>query len=247
MRSKHFIGALAGVLAVAFAAVAVASPQFKQHADVKLTPAKGKGKPKAGTSVGINAHSFFTDPGAPDGNTPSATKIVIKLPKGTRSDTTAVKQCTKDDAGVQNGDCPNASKIGAGEAKANAYNRTAHSTLALDVPEKVTVYNGKKEIILLLTPENALGQTLVLHGKLTKKGVLTVKVPNLVVFGAQVILSDLNVKIKARNNHKKGKKRKNLLTAPTVCTKKGWTTVVTYTHDQGAATQVVRSKTKCKK
>lgn len=241
MRSKFFPVALIGVLVLSVAAIAVASPQFKQEASVKLTTTK------AGKSTGVNAGLHASDPGAtPAGNLKAASRVVITLPKGTVTNTKAVKECTADENGVKNGDCPASSNIGGGSAKATVFNRTAGRQLAAGVPEKITAFAGKGEVIFLLTPQSALGQTLVIRSKLSKKGVLTTNVPKLEVLGANVILTDFVVKLKAKTKGK-GKKAVRLLTNPKKCTSKGFVTTAKFTYDDGSSSAPIKTTQKCRK
>ncbi len=239
------IGVVIGVLAMAFAAVAVASPQFTQKASVKMST-KG-GKVKAGSSVGITAGLQASDPGAtPQGNLKAASKVVITLPKGTKTNTKAVKECTADESGIKNGECPASSKIGGGKAKATVFNRTSNILLADGVSETITAFAGKQSVIFLLTPDSGLGATLVIRAKLSRSGVLTTTVPKLQVLGANVILTDFNVKLKAKSSGK-GKKAKRLLTAPKNCTKKGFVTTAKFTYDDGSKSKAIKTTQKCKK
>jgi hypothetical protein len=241
VRYKHFIGALAGVLVLAVAGVAIASPQFNQVAGVKLS------KTKAGKSIGVNASLKATDPGAsPKGNLKGATKVVISLPKGTVANTAAVKPCTADDAGVQGKECPASSKVGTGSAKATVYNRAKGVLIAADQGENITAYAGKGQILFLLTPQGSVGATLVIHSKLSKSGVLTTNVPKLEVLGSSVILTDFNVSIKAKSSGS-GKSKKNLLTAPKKCTKAGFVSTAKFTYDDGSSSKAIKTTQKCSK
>ena len=238
MRKVHLIGALVGVLALVIAAVAVASPQFTQNATVKFT------KKKANKSTGVSVKLRATDPGEPGGKPKAASRIVIKLAKGTRINNKASAQCNLNDEAVIAGNCPAKSLIGTGVAKANA------SPLIPTTTEDVKAYASKSGIVLLLSDnaaDPAPGQTIVLRAKTTKKGVITVTVPELQpVPGVFVVLTDFSLKTKPKAKGK-GKNKVNLITTPKKCTKKGWTHSVTFTYRDGSPKDVRKTKQACSK
>jgi hypothetical protein len=239
VRKVHLIGALVGVLALVMAAVAVASPQFTQNATTKLTKAKVK------ASTGVSVDFRATDPGEPGGKPKRASKIVIKLAPGTRVSTKAVKQCnlTRDEDIVE-GKCPKASLVGTGLAKANV------APLIPSTTEDVKAYASKSGLILLLTDnkeDTNTGSTIVLRAKISKFGVITVKVPELQPLpGVFAVLTDFTLKTKPKSKGR-GAKRVNLITAPTKCTKKGWTNTVTFSYADGSAKDVRKTKQSCRK
>jgi len=237
VRRTHLIGALVGVLALALAAVATASPQFTQNATVKVAPKK------AGSSVGVTAKLRATDAGEPGGKPKAASKIVIKLPKGTRTDTRAVPQCNLNEEDVKAGKCPKRSLVGTGTAKANAF------PLIPTTAEDVKAYVSKGGLVLLLTDnaaDPAPGQTIVLHATISKKGVIAVTVPELQpVANVFVVLTDFNLKTTPKSKGK-GRNKVNLITAPQTCNrKKGWVSTVTFTYRDGSPKDVRRTKQAC--
>lgn len=239
MRRVHLIGALVGALALVMAAVAVASPQFTQTATTKLT------KKKANKSTGVSVNFKATDAGEPGGKPKAASKIVIKLAKGSRIDTRAASRCNLPDEQVVAGRCPAKSLIGTGTAKANAFPLIPSTT------EDVKAYNRKGGIVLLLSDnaaDPAPGQTIVLRAKATKKGVISVSVPELQpVPGLFVVLTDFSLRTTPESKGK-GKKRKNLITTPKTCKKaKGWTHTVTFTYADGSPRDVRKTKQACRK
>lgn len=239
VRKVHLIGALVAVLALAFAAVATASDQFTQSAKVQLT------KKKAGKPVGVKVALKSTDPGEPGGKPKAASKIVIKLPRGTRVNTRAAKQCNLNDEAVIAGKCPRKSLIGRGKAKANVAPLIASTT------EDVKAYAARRGIVLLLTDNEAdpqPAQTLVLRAKVSKRGVITVKVPELQpVPGLFAVLTDFNLRTKpvARG---KGKRRKALIQAPRRCNRrKGWVSTTIFNYADNSARDVIRTRQACRK
>jgi hypothetical protein len=241
LRSTKLIGAIIGVLALAFAAVAVASPQFTQKATVKLSSGK------AGKSVGTTANLVARDPGAPNQKPAAAAKVVVKLPKGTVANNKAVTQCNLTKAQIESGDkkCPKSSKVGKGTAKANVAPLIASTT------EDITVFNRKGGLIFYLT-DNAKdpqpGQTFALFSKLSKKGVLTTNVPPLEPLpNTFAVLTDFKVTINKKSKGK-GKKKINLLTAPKKCPKsKKFTSTVDFTYSDGSTKKGIKTTQACKK
>jgi hypothetical protein len=240
LRSKYLIGAIVGVLALALAAVAVASPQFTQKATVK--PTSGK----TGKSIGISANLVARDPGAPNQKPAAASKVVVKLPTGTRANYKAVTQCNITKAQIESGDkkCPKSSIVGKGIAKANVAPLIASTT------EDITIFNRKKGLIFYLT-DNAAdpqpGQTFALFSTLTKKGVLTTNVPPLQpIPNVFAVLTDFKVTIKAKSKGK-GKHKINLLTSPQKCGKsKKFVSVVDFKYADGSSKKNIKTKVSCK-
>jgi hypothetical protein len=227
VQKKHLIVALVGVLMLAFAATAFATAQFKQKVAVKLT------KSTAGASTGVNATLATSDPAAPNQKPKGARKITIKLPKGTKTDTKAVKQCNLNDEDVKAGKCPKSSLVGKGSALANA----APLIQPGDTAEDLKIYNKSKGLIFFLT-DNAKdpkpGQTLVIKTTL-RKNILTANVPALNVIGTKVVLTTLVAKIKSKSKGK-GKHKRVLIKLPAKCpkSKKGFATTVTHKYDDGS-------------
>jgi len=234
VRNKSLLGAAAGVLALAVAAVAIASPQLNQIADVKLT---GK---KTGKSTAVSALLTHTDPAAqPEGNIPATVKILLTFPKGTRANTNAAPQCNLSTTDIQNNRCPENTKIGSGTAKANIV-FGAQGPVVQDVPATATVYNRRNAIAVRIVSEataNTPSTTIPIVAPLTKKGVLTVNVPQLQPAGpgSKVILTYVKLNIRKKSKTVgRGRNRRtiNFLTTPKTCGG-NWTTVAKHTYDDG--------------
>lgn len=105
---------------------------------------------------------------------------------------------------------------------------------------------------MLLLSDNAAdpapGQTIVLRAKVTKKGVISVAVPELQpVPGLFVVLTDFTLKTNPKSKGK-GKKKVNLITTPKTCNRqKGWTNTTTFTYADGSAQDVIKTKQACNK
>ncbi|MEX1142775.1 MAG: hypothetical protein WD993_02130 [Thermoleophilaceae bacterium] len=228
-----------GVLALALSAVAVASPQFTQSAKVKLTTKK------AGKSTGVLAKLRATDEGEPGGKPKAASRIVIKLPRGTRVNTRAAKQCNVSDQQVLEGKCPRKSLIGRGQAKANV------APLIPSTTEDVKAYASKRGIILLLTDNEAdpaPAQALVLHARVSKRGKIVVKVPELQpVPGVFAVLTDFTLRTKPVSKGR-GARRINLITSPRRCNpRKGWVSTTVFTYADGSARDVIKTRARCRR
>ena len=243
MRKKLFLGALVGVLALV--AVPTALAVFSQTAEVKLKTKK-TAKP-----TGVSADLQAQDPDAPGGKPKAASKVVVKLPKGTKYDKRGAAQCNvAADADVLAGECPPKSVLGTGTAKANA------SPLIPSTTEDITAYHTKGGVIFRLTDNGddpAPGQSLVIRAKLSKKGVLTTNVPPFIVAGVKVVLTDFELELKAKSKKVttgKGKKKKTtkvpLLRSPKKCTGT-WTTTVDFTYDDGSTQKGIKTTQPCTK
>ena len=234
MRKKRFLGVLVGALVLSVAAVALASPQLVQVADVKLTNKKTK------KVTGIAATLTHSDPAAqPAGNIPATTRIVLKLPNGTRVNDNAARQCNLSTTDIGNGMCPSNTVVGTGTARANVV-FGPQGPVAEDVPATVTAYNRNNALaIRVASPGTSTvpPTNIPIVAALTKKGVLTVNVPQLQPAGpgSKVILTYVNLNIRKKSKtvgRGRNRKRINLLTSPRRCAG-SWKTVSDFTYDDG--------------
>jgi hypothetical protein len=234
VRKKFILGALAAALVLAIAPAALAV--FTQTAEVKLTTKK------AGKPTGISSLLQSSDPDAPFGKPKAATKVVVKFPPGTRYDVKGAATCNLSDSEILAGQCPANTKLGTGTAEANA------APLAASVPEKITAYHGKGELIFALTPAGAIGQTFVIHAKISSRGVLTTNVPPLTlptVPPTSVALTKFQIGAGAKSRKVKGKKH-TLFRTPKKCKTGKWTSTTSFTYEDGSK-QSVKSTSPCKK
>lgn len=247
MRKKSFLGALVAVVALAVAAVALASPQLTQTADVKLSSGK------VGKSVGVNATLTTDDPGAePQGNFPAVTKVVLKLPAGTRTNSNADQQCNLSSTDVQNNKCPANTIVGTGSILANVYLGGSDPAIQ-DVPGTVTAYNRRNGLAFRVVSQATTSLpsvTIPILATLTRTGVLTTNVPILHPAGPQskVILTKFAVNIRKKSRFVgRGRRRHkiNLVTSPRTC-RGTWKTVSDFTYDDGS-TRHVESTASCTK
>jgi hypothetical protein len=230
---------------MALVGVQVAMAAFSQKAEVRLTGKGGKVLKKAGKTAGTFANLEARDPDAPGAKPKIATKVVVKLPPGTRYNKLGAISCpaSVSDAEVLAGECPPKSKVGDGSATANAT-----PLVAGPVEEKITAWHRAGEVMFALSPKGAVGQTFVIHSKLTKKGVLTTNVPDLTlptVPPTKVALTDFQVQIDPKQRRVNGKV-KRLLTSPKVCNGK-WVTKTSFTYDDGSTLKNLKTSVNCKK
>ena len=103
-----------------------------------------------GTETGLNLLVRYLNPQDRDAKPPAVTKVVIRLPEGTRIDTTALPACeaTNEEIQARGRDaCPPASKIGAGKLK--AYTGGPGDPMSTDL----TLFNGPGQIVEVVTFE----------------------------------------------------------------------------------------------
>lgn len=176
--------ALIGVLSIT--ALALASSQFTQTANITLT-AKKAGKP-----TGFKASLASSDPGAVQ---PQGLKVLtITFPAKTAFNfkSSAISRCKASDTEIKatgGKACPSKSRLGAGNAIANG------APVIPTIPENVNAYAGSNQIIFLLSPTGPSGQILVLHGKV-QGNKMTTEVPVISAGGLNIVISSLNLSIK---------------------------------------------------
>jgi hypothetical protein len=253
---KISIFVLAGLVALAAAAVALAQTGTKQSftASVKT----GSGKPKAGKAGSLGVVLSSTDPtNTQHFNQPDpARKLDVALAKGLKVDAKATPTCSATDQDFsQKGDsaCPAKTKVATGSAVVN----TGLAPPVTRINATVVGFNGGNQLILYVVPNGA--QPIVIRAKYTgtpKRGVhIIVSVsPNCIPPGkpsdsppcggkeAPIEKFVLNTLAKHSGS---GSKRHDYLTAPPTCPKGGWafTTKVTFAH---IAPQTVTSKVACR-
>jgi hypothetical protein len=241
VRKVHLIGALVAVFALALAAVAVASPQFKQTVDVKYTTKKAQ-KP-----AGVSAELHATDPGAvPAGNQPGVTTLKINF-KGAKANTNVGKLCTRPKTEADR--CPRNTRVGGGKASANLVGTnatTGQPQVTVGLAQTVDAYQVKGGFYFVVKGVD-IQSTAILKATLSKKGVLAVNVARDVppIFGNKIVLTDFEVKIKKVTSGK-GKKQKSLITTPKCPKSKKFSVVANFKYTDGTGKKVT-SKQACKK
>jgi hypothetical protein len=242
-RRPRFGGAVAvsatALVTVAAGGLALASPQLTQEAEVAL----GSGKPRASTAV--RADLVETDPGAtPAGNLPAATRIVIRLPAGTRTDTRAAPQCNLSQTQIANGACPPRTIVGRGSAVANVV-FGSQGPVTENVQSSVSIHNRRGGIAFRFVsrPTDQLPSvTIVVLGRVSRSGVLTVEVPVMRPLGpeSKIVLTELHTTI-ARRSRLRGGRRRVLILSPR-CTRGSWQTRSEFDYDDGSRREVTTTQ-----
>jgi hypothetical protein len=215
VRKRYLLTAAVGLLALAIASVAIASPQLKQTVSAKYSTKKAK--KAAGVTIKLN----LSDPGAqPPGNLPSVQKVTLKL-KGAKVNSKAAKRCTLPKSQAVN--CPSNTQVSTGGASKNAATAnivgtnptTGQTTVTGPINNTVTAYN-KSGGLFLVIKGTSLPTVVVLDTKLSKKGTLVANpgrdVPNL-PGGNKIVLVSLKTKVKKKTKKSHGKTI-SLLTTP---------------------------------
>ena len=229
---KLLIGAIAGAVMLAVAAVAMATTtQTFQQKYTASKPSKSTGTSFKTTST--------EDQNQANNNQPKGTReFDITFPAGSKIDYTAAPVCANLDESSNN-PCPKNTKIGSGHAKVLLPFQGTQPIDAL-----VTAYNRKKGLWLYVVPQ-APGQAPVVlkpayHG-LTLK---TATPPNCIAStnqnghcvdnsgnpGIEAVLTEFDLKT---TPIKKGKK--TYLTTPAKCTKAGWKFQAKITYADGSS------------
>lgn len=192
MRLKPVAIALAAAMLATtlLAGMALASSQFKQSAKVVLTAKK------EGASTGFNANIQASDPGAQFEKPQGLKTLTITFPAKTSFNfkTKALALCKANDTemvATGGSACPAKSKLGSGNASANG------APALPKIEENVTAYAFSNQIVLLLAPKVlGAGSVIVLHGKISGNK-MTTEVPPLKVGGLTIVITSLQLKVKA--------------------------------------------------
>jgi hypothetical protein len=225
---KLTLGVMAGVMVLALAPTAVASPQFKQEAEAEYTTTKAESR------TGLKVRLAVSDPGAPNQIPAAATRIVITL-RGARIDDDAVDKCTASDSAVITGACRSSTRIGSGTAIAKVGQLGGQQ-----ITETITVYNGNNQVIVLLkksTAPGALGQDLVLRGRVSRGNKITLAIPPL-PFQTVLTAATLNVS-------REGTRREPLIRTPRTC-RGSFSNVIQHTYTSGQAPTTITTRQRCR-
>jgi len=234
---KLLIGALAGVVVLAVAAVAYAATQ--------TTYSQSYTSNKAGKSVGTHFDTTSIDPDNTEENQqPAKTrKLVIGFPAGTKIDQ-SVKPYCKELHEDQDQVCPKNTQIGTGTAEVRLkFNNT------VPIPANVTAYNRKKGLWLYVVPQ-APGQAPVVIKPNFKGLKLITNLTPLCVLNdcaknGEAVLTKFHLDTKAFKKGK-GKKTRFYIKSPKACPSAGWKFTADFTYDDGT-TKHFDDFQKCKK
>jgi hypothetical protein len=165
-----------------------------------------------GASTGIRFKVEFSDPEAPNGLPSGLQSFKIKLHKGTKFDGRGATQCKVTNEELDNeglAACPKASRVGSGTA-------TAASAAGVTVNPESVIFNevvkGRDALLFLFVLDDAVvaGFDAYIKGRTMSATDLTGALPG------ELVVTEFAGTI---NKHSKGrgKRRRNLITAPSVC------------------------------
>jgi hypothetical protein len=212
--------AAAVLLALALAAAPAAAAG--ERAELEL-PFK---QTTVATESGVNLLVRYLNPEDRAAKPPAITKVVIRLPEGSRIDTTAVPVCTASNDEIQargRDACPAASKVGDGKLKAYA------GTPGDPVTTDLTLFNGPRQLIEVVSFEGTNATAGI--DRLTIEGAVLTGAPPFVPGGppdGRTAVSEIAWDIPARGGY--------LVTPPTCGG--SWTTVGEFGFSDGGETRV---------
>jgi gas vesicle protein len=234
---KLLIGALAGVVVLAVAAIA--------YAATETTYSQSYTKNKVKASVGtIFKTSSIDEANTEENQQPKKTrKLVIGFPAGSKIDQGVKPYCKELDESA-NDPCPKNTKIGSGTAEVRLkFNGTA------PIPANVTAYNRKKGLWLYVVPQVAGQAPVVIKPNFKGLKLITNLTPLCVLNdcakNGEAVLTKFELKTNAYKKGK-GKKTRYFLRAPATCTSKGWKFTGDWTYDD-QTTEHLESIQKCTK
>jgi hypothetical protein len=238
---KLFVGAIAGALVLALAAIA--------YAETVTTYSQSYTTNKAGKSAGtIFKTSSIDDANTAENSQPAKTrKLVIGFPAGSKIDQSVKPYCAQLDESA-NDVCPKNTQIGSGTAEVRL-----KFPGSAPIPAKVTAYNRKSEgtkgLFLYVVPSVA-GQAPVVIKPVFKGLKLTTVLTPLCVLNdcatnGEAVLTKFELTTKPYKKGK-GKKTRFFQKAPAKCPAAGWKFAADWTYDDGT-TEHLESLQKCKK
>ncbi len=215
---------LAGAVGLVASTAALASPQFGSTFAGTYTAQTPS------TSSGLDALATWTDPGEPSGKPKEVQRIKVDFAPGTKLDTRALPTCNasaEDIANLAVRACPAKTKLG----EVRGQGVYAGSTAPFNT--YATLFNAKRQIIVVVTLDNAKGRLLTTFRDDVERSTITVKLK--VGKGISLIRFQAHVPPHVR---KQGKKRRVYFTTPPTCPPSGaWTTNVTLTYRDGSTDQ----------
>jgi len=238
---KLLIGAIAGVVMLAVAAIAYAATQTTYEQSYTTN--------KVAKSAGTHFDTTSIDPDNTENNQqPAKTrKLVIVFPAGTKITQTVKPFCTNLDESSNN-PCPKNTKVGSGTAEVRL-----KFPGGAPIPAKVTAYNrksnGTKGLFLYVVPQVA-GQAPVVIKPVFKGLKLTTILTPLCVLNdcatnGEAVLTKFHLDTKPFQKGK-GKKTKFFIRTPPNCPGAGWHFSADWTYDDGT-TEHKDDFQKCKK
>ena len=242
--AKALLGALATLL-VAAGIPAAASAESRQTYEAKLT------SERPNSSTGFRQAIHYVNPDDADAKPHAVEKVVLRLPRGSRVDTSVPAQCSASEAEFQLDGaeaCPAKTEVGEGFLSVDF--GAALGPLPRVVENDVTFFNNDDELILFSESTNT-GEPPVRTASRFEVGTRTFvsRVPPLPgtpppdPFAA---LKDVFNRIEAIERGRSTAAREAYITAPPKCPHRGhWTLTATFTYRDGVV-QTERSRTPCR-
>ena len=226
--------ALAGVLTLAFAAIAYAASETSGTTVQNYQQTYTQKRVNKSTGTSFSTSSTDEQNTTRNKQPKRVTNFDITFPRGSKIDNLAAPRCAADEndfAQAEDPDdaCPRGSKIGTGEVAA----RTPFNGVA-DLTGTVTAYNANRGLILFVNVQSA-NQTLLLKPKFRGLRLLT-KVPQTCIppnipqndckdasgQSQEAILTNFELKTSPKSSGR-GSKRRQLITTPKTCSPStGW-------------------------
>jgi hypothetical protein len=211
-------------LGLAAAAASFASPQFVSTFAGTYTAQTPS------TSSGLDALATWSDSGEAGGKPKEIQKIRVDFAPGTKLDTRALPACdasAEDVANLAVRACPAKTKLGEVRGQGVYAGSTApFNTFA-------TLFNAKRQIIVVVTLDNAKGRLLTNFRDDVERDSITINLK--VGKGIALIRFQAHVPPHSR---KRAKKRRTYFTTPPTCPPGGaWTTTMTFSYRDGTSDQ----------
>jgi hypothetical protein len=206
------------------AAIAIASPQFVST----FAGTYAAQTPKS--SSGFDALATWADPGEPGGKPKEIQKIKVVFAPGARLDTRALPACTasaEDVANLAVRACPAKTKLG------EVRGQGVYAGGAAPFNTFATLFNAKRQIIVVVTLDDAKGRLLTNFRDDVLRSSITINLKigkgiSLVRFQAHV----------PPHTRKRGKKRTAYFTTPPSCPPSGaWPTTMIFSYRDGSSDQ----------
>jgi hypothetical protein len=234
---KLLVGAIAGAVMLAVAAVAYAATQ--------TTYSQSYTTNKAGKSAGTHFDTTSIDPdNTAENQQPAKTrKLVIGFPAGTKIDQGVKPYCANLDESA-NDPCPKNTQVGSGTAEVRL-----KFPGSAPIPAKVTAYNRKKGLWLYVVPQVSGQAPVVIKPTFSGLKLITVLTPLCVLndcaTNGEAVLTKFHLDTKAFKKGK-GKKVRYYIKTPKTCKSAGWKFTADFTYDDGT-TKHLEDVQKCKK
>jgi hypothetical protein len=251
VRKRYLLGAVVGVLSVAFAALALAAPPTDETVKYAYTKANGKKQKKPKKPAGFNAFLQAENPG-----TTAPTLIRIRA-KGAKVDFEGSELCTLPKAQAAN--CPESTKLGGGKVKTDGY--LGANRVAQGVSSNVTAYLKQGGLYLVVpvsvtTAVYSVNGTLVIDASLSDKAQLVADIKRDVIddplfatpFGrVKPVLTEIDLKLGLKTRTGSDGKRHTVLRTPKKCPKsKRWKVITKWNYEDGFE-RTKTKKLKCKR